>query len=43
MMMIALMSDANGQELRFQQQRTIRETSRGTEHDAYIMSKVLKV
>jgi len=64
MMMIALMSDANGQELHrinlqvaaenrkavrlfrkfgFQQQRTIRETSRGTEHDAYIMSKVLKV
>ena len=63
-MMIALMSDANGQELHrinlqvaaenrkavrlfrkfgFQQQRTIRETSRGTEHDAYIMSKVLKV
>jgi RimJ/RimL family protein N-acetyltransferase len=64
MMMIALMSDANGQELHrinlqvaaenrkavrlfrkfgFQQQRTIRETSRRMEHDAYIMTKVLKV
>ncbi len=63
-MMIALMSDANEQDLHrinlqvaaenrkavrlfrkfgFQQQSTIRETSRGTEHDAYLMSKVLKV
>ena len=63
-MMIALMSDANGQALHrinlqvaaenrkavrlfrkfgFQQQSTIRETSRGAEHDAYLMSKVLKL
>jgi len=63
-MMIALMSDANGQNLHkinlqvaaenrkavrlfrkfgFQQLSTIRETSRGAEHDAYLMSKVLKV
>ena len=63
MMMIALMSDANEQDLHkinlqvaaenrkavrlfrkfgFQQHSTIRETSRGVEHDAYLMSKVLK-
>jgi len=64
MMMIALMSDANDQDLHkinlqvaaenrkavmlfrkfgFQQQSTLRETTRGAEHDAYLMSKVLKV
>lgn len=63
-MMIALMSDATGQDLfrinlqvaaenrkavrlfrkfGFQQRSTIRETSRGEEHDAFLMSKTLKV
>ena len=63
-MMIALMSEANGQDLHtlnlqvaaenrkavrlfrkfgFQQLSTIRETSRGEEHDAFLMFKILKL
>ena len=64
MMMIALMSDATGQDLHtlnlqvaaenrkavrlfrkfgFQQLSTIKETSRGEEHDAFLMFKILKL